>query len=115
MSPVIGSDLPDQNGWNEWSRYVLKTLEEVRGRVDVLADKIAKLDILVSQVNHRAINDRIEAAERRLEELHDRAEKSSSEPLPLWGTMALKLSPWGAVVALAIIATVWKAKGWSLF
>lgn len=51
--------LENNNGWNEWSKYVLKELEKLGEICDSLADEINKLNVELTKISgiKHAVND----------------------------------------------------------
>lgn len=41
MTPII--DQPPQNGWNEWAKYILETIKELKSKGDKRDEAINKL------------------------------------------------------------------------
>jgi hypothetical protein len=56
MTPII--DQPPKNGWNEWAKYILETLKELKEKGDGRDEKINKLlvdiNILKTKMTMRA-------------------------------------------------------------
>ena len=45
------SDLENNNGWNEWSKYVLKELEKLGDICDSLSEELNKLNIELTKIS----------------------------------------------------------------
>jgi hypothetical protein len=46
--------MPDNDGWNEWSRHVLKELERMNARQDRMDDRLGRIETEIATLKVQA-------------------------------------------------------------
>ena len=102
----------NQNGWNEYSRLVLKELESLNDSLDLLSTDLqeVKKDIAKLQVKEDKV-DEIKAWKERLDEVASPSQLQSHilsiEELKIFRTKAITIF---AVVQFGMAAAIWLMK-----
>lgn len=96
-----------ENGWKEWSKYVIKAIENLNNKVDNKPDKeyiTSELEKINSNIEKLTdhVNHQNEAMRKRLVKL----ETENARKEPQWGLMQWFGSVAGAVIISTIISLI---------